>query len=157
MNFQNKFHTLHRNNYWNKYPIIRTAVHVCTFLAAGCSKCLTLCMLEIWEIWLLWVKVSNIATNFVVKRCKYKYSIPFCCCAFNLLFFPMQFTWPMNTVSLHHWRMRMIYGTYIGRPVSSLSTADDSLTPSLFISIVRNMVTFCSISSAEYLKVKVKL
>ena len=49
--------------------------------AAGCSKYLTFCTFEIWEIWHFCVKlkVSNIATNFVVKRCKYKYWIAFCC------------------------------------------------------------------------------
>ena len=49
------------------------------------------------------VKVSNIATTFVVKRCKYKYWIAFCRCSrlswiaserianFYLLFFPKQY------------------------------------------------------------------
>ena len=48
---------------------------------AGCSKCLTFCMFEIWEIWHFCVKVSNTATNFVVKRCKSKYWIAFCRCS----------------------------------------------------------------------------
>ena len=42
--------------------------------AAGCSKCLTFCSRDMTFC----VKVSNIATNFVVKRCKYKYWIAFC-------------------------------------------------------------------------------
>ena len=44
---------------------------------AGCSKCLTFCTCEIWEIWHFCVKESNTTTNFVVKRCKYKYWIAF--------------------------------------------------------------------------------
>ena len=48
---------------------------------AGCSKSLTFCRFEIWEIWHFCVKVSNITTNFVVKRCKYKYWIAFCRCS----------------------------------------------------------------------------
>ena len=39
------------------------------------------CTFEIWEIWHFCVKVSNIATNFIVKRCKYKYWIAFCWCS----------------------------------------------------------------------------
>ena len=52
-------------------------------LLEGYSKCLTFCTFEIWEIWHSCVKVSNIATNFVVKRCKYKYMywIAFCRCS----------------------------------------------------------------------------
>ena len=42
---------------------------------AGCSKCLTFCTFEIWDIWHFCVKVSNTTTDFVVKRCKYKYWI----------------------------------------------------------------------------------
>ena len=48
---------------------------------AGCSKCFTFCTFEIWEIWHFCVKVSNTTTNFVVKRCKYKYWIAFCRCS----------------------------------------------------------------------------
>ena len=48
---------------------------------AGCSKFLTFCTFEIWEIWYFCVKVSNTATNFVVKRCEYKYWIAFCRCS----------------------------------------------------------------------------
>ena len=49
--------------------------------SASCSKCLTFCTFEIWEIWHFCVKVSNIAKNFVLKRCKYKYWIAFCRCS----------------------------------------------------------------------------
>ena len=48
--------------------------------AAGCSNCLTFCRFKLWNIWHFCDKVSNIATNFVVKRCKYKYRIAFCRC-----------------------------------------------------------------------------
>ena len=49
--------------------------------AAGCSKCLAFSTFEIWEICHFCVKVGNSTTNFVVKRCKYKYWIAFCRCS----------------------------------------------------------------------------
>ena len=53
--------------------ITRRLFSIHNLSGAGCSKCITFCTFEIWEIWHFCVKVSNTSTNFVVKRCKYKY------------------------------------------------------------------------------------
>ena len=72
--------TLKISIFCSYYCIIRRLCSV-RHPSVGFSKCHTFCTFEIWEIWHFCVKVSNIATNFVVKRCKYKYWIAFCRCS----------------------------------------------------------------------------